>query len=219
MKEVLKRIREPDNSLSLKRKIINSFLLFLFGLICGIFAKWLDNLSINDSISWQHFIGVIDLRNILSEIPVWLFLAINISIFSKTSWRAGVNVFLFFLGMTVSYHIYTILFSGFNPNSYMLKWYIITCISPLLAYICWYAKSKSVISMIISSLIIAIMISICLNIGFWYFDISRLIYLVFLVAIIITLHVNLKNTLLSIIIGLLLSFLIPNINTIIYGLF
>ena len=111
MKEKLNQIRKPDYRLSKKRKIINSLLILIFGIIMGIFAKWLDNLSIDDSIAWQRFIGSIDLRNVLSEMTIWIFIAINLSIFSKTPLRASLNVFLFFLGMTVSYHLYTILFS------------------------------------------------------------------------------------------------------------
>ena len=154
----------------------------------------------------------------MSKITIWIFIAINLSIFSKTPLRASLNVFLFFLGVTISYHLYTIMFSGFNPSNYMKLWYIITIISPILAYISWYSKSKHIISIIISSLIIAILIPICFNIGSWYFELNRFIYLVFFIATIITLHVSIKNTVISLIIGILLSFIIPNINTVIYSL-
>ena len=215
----LSKIRNPDNSLDLKRKIINSILILLFGILLGILAKWLDNLSINDSIKWQRVLEQIDLRNILSEMNIWIFIAINLSIFSKTPLRASLNVFLFFLGMTISYHLYTIIFSGFNPKQYMMVWYIVTIISPILAFICWYSKSEHIVSVIISSIIIAIMISISFSIGFWYIDLYRLIYLIMVIGVVITLHVNIRNTLISIVIGLILSFFIPNINIIIYNLF
>jgi hypothetical protein len=218
MKEKLNNIRKPDYSLSLKRKIINTLLIFIFGILLGIFSKWVDNLVIDDSIAWQHFIGSIDLRNILSEMTIWIFIALNLSIFSKTPLRAALNVFLFFLGMVIAYHLYTIMFSGFNPRNYMMIWYITTLLSPIFAYICWYAKSKHVVSIIISSLIIAILIPICFNIGSWYFELNRFIYLIMFVAIIITLYVSPKNTIISLIIGFILSFIIPNINTVIYSL-
>ena len=50
----------------MKNKIINTFLIFLFGVILGIFSKWLDNLSIDDSVWWQHILGILNLRNVFS---------------------------------------------------------------------------------------------------------------------------------------------------------
>ena len=120
MKSDFKKIR-------MKNKIINTFLIFLFGVILGTFSKLLDNLSIDDSVWWQHILGILNLRNVFSLLEIWLFITITISVFSKTPRRAGINVSCFFLGMTVSYHLYTILFCGFNPMRYMMIWYGFVC--------------------------------------------------------------------------------------------
>ena len=50
MQDFLNNIRKADNSLNLKNKIINTALIFLLGIVLGIFSKWLDNLSIDNSI-------------------------------------------------------------------------------------------------------------------------------------------------------------------------
>lgn len=208
MKNALKKIRLPDKSLKMKNKILNTFLIFLFGVILGIFSKWLDNLSIDDSVWWQHILGILDLRNVFSLFGIWLFFAITISIFSKTPRRASINVLLFFLGMTVSYHLYTIRFCGFNPMKYMMMWYGFTLISPLLAYVCWYAKGQNKVSMIISSLILSVMFISSFHIGIWYFDLKSIIDLLIFIGTVIVLYVNHKNTIYSLVISIILAFMI-----------
>ena len=203
-----KKIRLPDKSLKMKNKIINTFLIFLLGVILGIFSKWLDNLSIDDSVWWQRILGILDLRNVFSLFGIWLFIAITISVFSKTPRRASINVLWFFLGMTVSYHLYTILFCGFNPMKYMMIWYGFTLISPLFAYVCWYAKGKNKVSMIINSLILSVMFISSFYIGIWYFDLKSIIDLLIFIGTVIVLYVNLKNTIYSLVISIILAFMI-----------
>ena len=118
MKEFLEKIRIPDNNLKLNKKIINTSLIFLLGIALGVFSKWLDNLSIDDKIWWQHILGILDLNNVFSLFGIWILIATTTSVFSKTPLRASLNVFLFFVGMIVSYHLYTICFSGFNSKNY-----------------------------------------------------------------------------------------------------
>lgn len=211
MKEKLNKIRIPNKNIKTKNKILSTFLIFLFGVILGIFSKWLDNLSINDSVWWQNIFGILDLSNIFSMFGIWIFIAVTISVFSKTPLRASINVLLFFIGMTVSYHLYTILFSGFNPMKYMLIWYSITLISPLLAYICWYSKSTSKISMLISSLILCVMFLSSFNIGMWYFDFKSIIDSLIFIGTIAVLYVNQKNTIYSLLISIVLAFIISSI--------
>ena len=208
MKNALKKIRLPDKSLKMKNKILNTFLIFLFGVILGIFSKWLDNLSIDDSVWWQHILGILDLCNVFSLFGIWMFIAITISVFSKTPRRASINVLCFFLGMTVSYHLYTIRFCGFNPMKYMMMWYGFTLISPLLAYVCWYAKDKNKVSMIISSLILSVMFISSFHIGIWYFDLKSIIDLLIFIGTVIVLYVNPKNTIYSLVISIILAFMI-----------
>lgn len=206
MKEFLEKIRIPNENLKLSKKIANTSSILLLGIILGIFSKWLDNLSIDDAIWWQHIFGILDLRNLFSLFGIWIFIATTISVFSKTPLRASLNVFLFFVGMTVSYHLYTIFFSGFNPKNYMMIWYGITIITPILAFICWYAKGNGKISIIISGIILAIMMLSSFSIGMLYFDFRSIIDTLLFVGTILVLYVNPKNSIYSLIISLILVF-------------
>ena len=208
MRNFLNSIRTPDTNMSIRNKIINTILIFLIGIVLGIFSKWLDNLSIDDTIWWQYIIGILDLCNIFSMFGIWLLIATTISVFSKTPLRASINVFLFFVGMTVSYHLYTIYFSGFNPKNYMMIWYTMALISPILAYICWYAKGKNKISFIIKSIILSIMFISSFNIGIWYFESKSIIGFLIFIGSVLVLYVDFKSSIWSLLIAFILSFII-----------
>ena len=204
MKEWLDSIRKPNKDIKISKKIIYSLLILLLGIILGVFSKWLDNLSINDAIWWQHILGIVDLRNVFSYVGIWMFLAITISVFSKTPLRASLNVFLFFVGMTVSYHLYTIMFSGFNPKSYMMIWYGITAITPIFAFICWYAKGNNKISIMISSGILAVMLIESFSIGLWYFYFKSVIETLLFLGTMTVLYTKSKNSIYSLLFAVIL---------------
>lgn len=139
---LLLNFRVPQKS-SCGRKIVAIAAGSLFlGVLLGTFSKWLDDIALYDSIWWQKILGILDLRNVFSEMPVWLLLGTVIAVFSPVIWQASLNVFAFFVGMTVSYHAYTVFICGFNSWRYMLIWYGIALLSPLAAAVCWCAGGR-----------------------------------------------------------------------------
>ena len=204
----LEKVRTSNNNLTTFNKIKNSIIVFVFGIVLGVFSKWLDNLSLNDNIWWQHILGIIDLGNVFSSLGVWILIAVCISIYSNSPLRASINVFIFFLGMCVSYHIYTIAFVGFNPRNYMLIWYGITLISPFMAFVCWYAKGNGIIAFIVKVAIITVMILCSFAIGMWYFDFTSVINTIFFITTLVVLYDTPKELMYSLICSIVMAYLI-----------
>ncbi len=210
MVEKLNSIRSYDKKYNKKRALIITIVILLFGILVGIVAKCLDNLALDNNIWWHNIIAHFDIGNILSCMGIWLLIALIISIYSKTPFRAALNVFLFFIGMNVSYHIWTIVYSGFNPSRYMMIWYNLTILSPLLAYISWYSKGSHIVSIIISSFIIGVMMVFSFSTGYWYIYFKSIIdTLIFIFTLIVLFH-DYKTSIKSLIVGILLSFILVN---------
>lgn len=204
----LNEIRRPIE-ISLSRKFLNSTLLLIIGIILGVISKVLDTTPSN---YLPYFLQILDLGNFFSGMGIWLFLAVVISVYSKTPIRSAINVFLFFTGMVGSYYLYTVLVAGFFPKSYMMIWIFMTCISPFLAFVCWYAKGKGIIAITISSIIFMFMSRQAFSFGFWYFDIRYILEFILWIATIFVLYQSPKQIFQVVSIGLLLFFLTAQIN-------
>ena len=208
MKNFLNEIRRPIN-IPISRKFLYSTLIFIAGVILGVISKVLDETASN---LLPYFLEVLDLSNFFSRMGVWIFLAMLISVYSKSPVRSAINVFLFFVGMVGSYYLYTIMIAGFFPKSYMMIWIIMTVISPFLAFVCWYAKGKGIIAICISSIIFMLISRQAFGFGVWYFYIKYNLELLLWIATIFVLYQSPKQIIKVVTIGLILRFLTAEIN-------
>ncbi len=208
MKNFLNDIRTPV-SIPLTRKFLYSIFVFTAGVILGLFSKMLET---NLSNSLPCFLEALDLANFFSRMGVWIFLAVLISVYSKTPVRSAINVFLFFAGMVSSYYLYTFFVAGFFPVSYVVIWIIMTCISPFIAFVCWYARGKGIIAVFLSSVILMFISRQAFAFGFWYFDIRNILELLLWIATIFVLYQSPKQIVMVVVTGLLLYFLTAQIN-------
>lgn len=153
MLKLLEKIREPITNRPLRRKIFDTLIIFMIGFIFGLGSKILDlvDLEIIHNIFLYY-----DLGAFFSRISIWLLFALIISVVSKTPLRAALNVFIFFIGMLLSYYGYGYIIEGIFPQKVVIFWLILAGISPFLAIPCWYAKGKGFLSICISSIIVAV---------------------------------------------------------------
>ena len=204
------QIRAPKQC-SVKSTVLAAALFFATGIVLGIFSKWLDDLALDSTIWWHRLLEMLDLGNFFSDFAIWLLIALIIAAFSPTAVQAAINVFVFFAGMCLSYHVYTILVSGFDPSSYMMIWYGITLISPLLAVLCWYAKGEGTVPDILDIAIIAIFSLSCFSIGWFYISFKGILYLLVFAGAIAVIYKDPKQLLISLPIGFMISFFISPI--------
>ncbi len=190
----------------MSKKILHSIAVLFFGIVLGTVSKFLDTTPSNEL---PFIIERLDVRNFLGRFAVWILIAVCISIYSNSSIRAAVNVFTFFLGMVTSYYLYSKFIAGFFPRSYAMIWFGLTAISPLLAFVCWYAKGKSKISLAISSLIIAVLFNMTFSYGWIYFGIySSLELIVFICGLIILRRSTIKETIVTTAIGVIAAMIL-----------
>ena len=214
MKKFLNDIRSAENPISGNRKIINTIAILLLGIALGTFSKFLDFRQAELPSVLMAIDGALDVHNFLGRFAIWVLIALCISIYSNSATRASVNVFAFFVGMVASYYLYSNYIAGFFPRSYAMIWFGFTAVSPLLAFVCWYARGKSKLAFILSALILAVLFNMCFVYGFGYFSArSVLEVIVFIIGFIVLKRNSLRSSALmgtiSIVLAFLLNIIIP----------
>ncbi len=120
----------------MKNKILNPITIFIIGALLGIISKLFD--------IYTEVLG-----NIFSEFAIWILLGTLISIYSDTKRKAMINVFLFCIGMLLTYYLTAIITHAVYGWAFIKGWTIFAFVSPLLAYFTWMAKEKGFLPLII----------------------------------------------------------------------
>ena len=205
MESFLERIREKRKT-ALSRQMISTILILLLGIVLGALSKFLDSTASN---TLPLILEYLDVRNFLGRFAIWMLLGLCIAVYSPSPIRAAVNVFAFFSGMVASYYAYSKWIAGFFPQSYVLIWAGFTAISPLLAWICWYAKGKGKLSLGISALLIAVLFNASFVYGWLYFNMRSILELItFLCGVAVLKQESVKDTAIMIGIGIAVAFLV-----------
>ena len=110
--------------------------------------------------------------------------------------------------------IQTIL-QDFFPRSYAMIWFGFTAVSPLLAFVCWYAKGKSKLAFILSALILAVLFNMCFVYGCWYFNAKSVLeVIVFIIGLIVLRRDTLSSSALMGTISIVLAVLLDMVYSI-----
>lgn len=185
---------------------MNTAAIMFLGVALGTFSKFLDNTPGNEL---PFIFESLDIANFLGRFAIWILLAVCISVYSVSPTRASINVFAFFSSMVTSYYLYSAFVAGFFPKSYAMIWVGFTIVSPVLAFICWFAKGQSKISLVLSAGILAVLFNMTFIYGFLYFNIvSPLELLTFICGFIIMRRKMVRETISMTLIGAALAFVL-----------
>lgn len=206
MRKLLNEIRSAENPIPLNKQMINTVCILLIGIALGTFSKFLDTTPVNEL---PFIFELLDIGNFLGRFAVWLLAALCISIYSNSSIRASINVFVFFTGMLTSYYLYSKFIAGFFPRSYAMIWVGFTVISPILAFICWYARGKSKLAFILSTLILAVLFNTTFVYGSNYFDVRSVLELITFICAVAFLKKNtIKDTMIMFVLSCGMAFVL-----------
>ena len=93
-------------------------LIFVMGGAFGVLSKILDIYTQN-------------LGNIFSQMSIWILLGSLIAIFSKTKGKAALNVFVFCIGMLITYYITAELTNSVYGMTFIYGWAAFSVCSPV----------------------------------------------------------------------------------------
>ncbi|MEK5024205.1 hypothetical protein [Paenibacillus sp. FSL M7-1046] len=199
-----------DNKSTAKQIVFSIVKAIIIGVTLGLAAKLVDNPNINP---------IFD--NLGGRLGIWVFVATLLSVFSYSPKLAAVNIFAFFGSMLTVYYLYTTFVLHFFPEREIVFWGLCAVVSPVCAYVMWYARGSGLFSNLISALPITVLLSEGFELRNAYLPVHHHfylipwlmgIYLIMIVVLLLSIPKN-KIQILSILpIALILSFIMIYFN-------
>lgn len=181
----------------------------ILGTLLGIISKFLDTISVDGS-WWAYILHYF--AELFSRLGIWVLIAIIIAGYSKTLTKAAVNTFTFFIGMLLSYYLYSAYLFGVFPTSYFLVWGSIALVSPLLAIIVWKIKNNEKNAIYLSALPMGVMLSLSLGIDFFYMYLKHIEELIMYTSLCVFFYKSPKQMAFSVFFSIIIAIYVSKIS-------
>ena len=164
--------------MKIKDYFLHPISMFIIGLLTGIIIKLID---IHFRV--QHF--GFSLSDVFSELGIWILIGVIISLFSKNKKYAMLNIFLFSIGMLITYYITAEVTNSIYGWTFIKGWSLFACLSPILAYLVTLTKEKGLLSLVIKIgiLLVYLITNIIIFGGPRIYDIVFILILIYLLFI------------------------------------
>lgn len=188
-----------------EKKIIDFILCLVLGIILGITSKYLDTVALDGSwiTSVLHFFA-----NLFTRLGIWVLIATMVAAYSTTLIRAAINTFVFFIGMLISYYLYSAYLFGFFPTNYFILWGSIALVSPLLAVVVWIAKNNDHLAHILPAFPMGFLLSLSLGMGLFYVDLTYFEELIMYVVLCLVFYKHPKQIAISVGLSIVIAIII-----------
>lgn len=188
------------------KKKPNLIACLVFGITLGTISKYLDTISFVDGNRWMIILNYFG--DLFTRIGIWILIATLIAIYSKTKISSASNTFIFFIGMLISYYLYSAYLLGFFPFRYFIFWFIIAIISPFLAIIAWEAKNNVRLAYILPALPMGLLLNYSIGIGLVYIYLNRIEELIMYVVLCIVFYKEPKQMAAIVVFSFIVAFLV-----------
>lgn len=164
--------------MKIKEYILHPISMFIIGLLTGIIIKLID---IHFRVQRFGF----TLSDVFSELGIWILIGVIISLFSKNKKYAMLNIFLFSIGMLITYYITAEVTNSIYGWTFIKGWSLFACLSPILAYLVTLTKEKGLLSLVIKIgiLLVYLITNIIIFGGPRIYDIVFILILIYLLFI------------------------------------
>lgn len=199
-----------ENQSTTKQNVLSIINVITIGMMLGLVAKLVDTQGINP---------IFD--DIGGRLGIWIFVATLISVFSYSPKLAAVKVFFFFVSLLTVYYLYTVFFLHFFPRREIVFWGLCAVVSPVCAYMMWYARGNGTVSSLVLSLPITALLSegyqlrdayLPQHTHYYLIPILMGIYLIMAVVLLFIIPTSRPKFLIILPISLILSFIIIYFN-------
>lgn len=188
----------------------NSWIFTIVIVLLSILLGFLSFVPVNIPFM-QTILAYFNPKNLLSNLPIWIFFNSMISIYSYSPKLSMLNSTLFNAIYFLSYTLFSFLLTQNLPKEMFLIWFIFTVICMVASYFAWSSTQSNTKGIVTSTLLLTILF--CTSFTYTKNAISNvtILNLLLYVFLVILLYKGTKETLIMVILSVLLAILLNTI--------
>ena len=181
----------------------------LSGLVLGFLAAHLEPLvdsggALPAFLSW--------LNELFSRLGIWVFTALLLSIFCKSSAAAIRNAGLFFSGRLLGYVLYGLILSGTFSGNFLLLGLLSILVGPAWALLAWYGKGEGFPSLLLASLSTGLLLQQSIGISLAFFSFKHIEELVLFALLLLAYRRPAKQALILCGVSIVVAFFLEHLD-------